>query len=113
MEKKRKIQPIPAETLAAIRRKSAYNLPDRPSERGMKPAEIKQAIAGPVTDSENSVLSELQRVVTEANEVFENLNDEVDTILPDIEEGDEGKILQVKDGKWSAVKIEYVEDGEF
>lgn len=31
----------------------------------------------------------------------------------ELTEEDEGKILRVKDRKWCAVKIAYVEDGEF
>ncbi len=75
-ENKYNVPQISAETLAAIRRKSAYNLPDRPSERGMKPDEIKKAIAGPVTDSENSAIAELMRVIGDINRVLKLIETE-------------------------------------
>lgn len=43
----------------------------------------------------------------EAIEYVDNLG------IPAVTEEDEGKILQVKGGKWDAVTIAYVEDGEF
>lgn len=72
-EEKTNIKPISAETLAAIKRKSAYNLPDRPSERGMKPDEIKRAFWAPISDAANSTIAELERVISEANTVLDNL----------------------------------------
>ena len=69
MAERKRVSPISAETAAAIKRKSAYNLPDRPTERGMKPDEIKRAFYGPITDANNSVISELSRVIDEVNEV--------------------------------------------
>lgn len=71
MRKENRIQSVSAEVKNAILRSSAYSLPDRPSERGMKPAEIKKAFYQPITDSARSVLAEIDRVVNEANEIIE------------------------------------------
>ncbi len=56
-----------ASTLEAIRRKSAQPLPNNPTEAGYKASEIKNAFYKPILDKENSVLSELNRVVDEIN----------------------------------------------
>ena len=61
-------------TRQIIERKSAANLPDQPSASGMKPAEIKRAFYAPVLDSTGSVLSEVERVISEANECFATLH---------------------------------------
>lgn len=68
-----KVKPISAEVAAAIKKKSAFNLPDRPSERGMKPDEIKRALYAPITDNENSVLAELGRVIDDTNAALEGI----------------------------------------
>ena len=70
MAEKYKIPPISADAWAAIKRKSAFNLPDRPTERGMKPDEIRQAFYGPITDQQASVLAEIARVIGDANDMF-------------------------------------------
>ena len=69
-----KVKPISAEVAAAIKKKSAFNLPDRPSERGMKPDEIKRALYAPITDDEDSVLAELGRVIDETNEALSGID---------------------------------------
>ncbi len=51
----------------AIRRKSAYALPDRPSDQGLKPDEIKRAFYQPVVDVSNSVISEIDRLTDDIN----------------------------------------------
>ena len=66
-------------TEQAIKRKSAYGLPDRPSESGMRSGEIKKAFYASITDKGDSVLSELKRVVGEVNNVL----DKIYTILDD------------------------------
>lgn len=53
----------------SILRKSAYSLPDRPSEAGMTPLQIKQAFYRPLIDAEKSLLAEINRVVSEVNAV--------------------------------------------
>ena len=85
-EEKTNIQPISAETLAAIKRKSAYNLPDRPSERGMKPDEIKRAFWAPISDVANSTIAELERVISEANAVLDNLRAGITSLESTLEE---------------------------
>lgn len=95
-ENKYNVPQISAETLAAIRRKSAYNLPDRPSERGMKPDEIKKAMAGPVIDSENSAIAELMRVIGDINRVLKLIETE----------GSGVSITQISGGKRLTVTTE-------
>ena len=88
MDEKNKIEPVSPEVRAAIKRKSAYNLPDRPSERGMKPDEIKRTLWSPMLDESNSLMAELIRIVTEANICFTNLWALVNSFHEKIENGD-------------------------
>jgi predicted nucleic acid-binding Zn-ribbon protein len=64
------INAISTETKNAILRKSAYALPNRPSDQGMKPEDIKRAFWQPTTDATNSALTEIDRVISEANAIF-------------------------------------------
>jgi len=50
-----------------IRRNTVITMPDRPSERGIRASDIKDALSKPICGDENSVLAELDRVVDEAN----------------------------------------------
>ena len=77
MAEKYKIPPISAETVAEIKRKSAFNLPDRPTERGMKPDEIRHALYGPITDPAASALAELARVIGDANDILELIDADI------------------------------------
>ena len=83
MASKYRIEKISAATIAEIKRKSAANLPDRPSERGMKPAEIKHAFYGPIVDPEKSIIAELQRVIGELNRVLDAIEEDTEiTVTP-------------------------------
>ena len=66
----KKIQPVTAETENAMLRKSVAGLPDRPSDAGMKAADIKKAFYKSLLDDEHSLLSELKRVISEANDIL-------------------------------------------
>lgn len=70
-----KIKPISSTTKASILRKTAYALPLRPSESGMSAEDIKKAFYSGMTDKEDSVMSELERVISEANNVLKNKQD--------------------------------------
>ena len=70
------VNKVSASTKEAIKRKSAYSLPDRPSEQGMKSEDIKKAFWQPVVDVNQSVISEIDRVVDEVNLAFAGLNEE-------------------------------------
>ena len=73
-----KIKKVSDETKDAIKRKSAYGLPDRPSDRGMKPEDIKRAFYGPVVDLTYSALAEIDRVVDETNTILEDVGRAID-----------------------------------
>ncbi len=73
METNQNIEQITAAKIEAIRRQSAYNLPDRPSERGMKPADIKAAFWKPFINTTDSLLAEVSRIIEEANAVINNI----------------------------------------
>ena len=59
----------------AIKRKSAFGLPDRPSDQGMKPEDIKRAFWQPVVDLSYSAITEIDRVVDELNLVLSGTMD--------------------------------------
>ena len=64
------INKVSSATKDAIKRKSAYALPDRPSDRGMKPEDIKRAFWRPIVDVSFSAISEIDRVVDELNTIM-------------------------------------------
>ena len=66
------VKEISENTLTSIGRKSAKSLPIRPSEQGFKPEEIRKAFYDFVIGDNNSILSELKRIITETNESFED-----------------------------------------
>lgn len=65
------IKNIEAATLKKILNKSAHVLPDNPTALGMSPSEIKEYLHAFVTDADDSVLSELSRVIEELNTYFD------------------------------------------
>lgn len=69
-----RIKQVSTETENAMLRKSAFGLPNRPSELGMKAEDIKKAFYKSLIDSENSLLSELKRVISEANEILSTID---------------------------------------
>lgn len=77
------ISKISAETKDAIKRKSAYSLPDRPSDQGMKPDEIKRAFWQPIVDVTYSALGEIDRVIDEVNEIFNAYEAHYETHMED------------------------------
>ena len=60
-----RIQNISAETKSAIQRKSAYSLPNNPTDSGYKANDIRNAFYKPIIDAANSALTEIDRVVNE------------------------------------------------
>ena len=99
MANKYRIPSISAEAVEAIKRKSAYNLPDRPTDRGMKPGEIKQALYGPITDPQNSALAELARVIADINDSLELIDGDIsrNSITVEAIEGGHRVIIVVND----------------
>ncbi|MBQ7307787.1 MAG: hypothetical protein IJW82_04580, partial [Clostridia bacterium] len=75
------IQKITETTKNAIKQKSVYNLPDRPSEMGMNPTEIKKAFYKPITDLNNSVLTEIDRVIDETNNNLLEFDSKLNTAI--------------------------------
>lgn len=65
------IQKTTNEELQKIKNRSALSLPDRPSEYGMKPSDIRRALTMPIFGDTHSVLAELNRVVDELNALMD------------------------------------------
>ena len=70
---RKQIEQVSANTEQAIKRKTAYALPDRPSESGMRPDEIKKAFYSAMTDKDDSLMAEIKRIVNESNNVTEDI----------------------------------------
>ena len=75
------IKKVSAEAKSAIARKSAQTLPVNPSERGYSAEEIKRRFYQPITDSVNSALAEIDRVVDEVNETNSQLKGNLDAFV--------------------------------
>lgn len=70
---RKQIEQVSTNTEQAIKRKTAYALPDRPSESGMRPDEIKKAFYSAMTDRDDSLMAEIKRIVNESNNVTEDI----------------------------------------
>lgn len=75
-----KIQKTSPEVKSAIQRKSAYSLPNNPTESGYKANDIRNAFYKPIIDAANSALTEIDRLVDELNGVMEYSSNDVDSI---------------------------------
>jgi len=64
-----KISIITTEQIDKLKKKSALYLPDRPSERGMSPEQIKQALSGFVVDSNDSIVKIINEKIVDINEI--------------------------------------------
>lgn len=113
----------------AILRKTAYSLPNRPSDAGMTPEQIKTAFYRAFTDAEQSVLAELDRVVNEVDkevlslsyivkeivaslELSQNgISESFKTIEGEIEKNREGIAGCIKRSEKSGGTFAYVTDG--
>ena len=73
------IAKISNETINAILRKTAYRLPDNPSEQGFKAADIKKAFYQFIDDATASLTSEINRIVEEANNDISSKDSSVDS----------------------------------
>lgn len=73
------INNISQETINAILRKTAFKLPDNPSEQGMKAADIKKAFYQFISDATVSIYAEINRIVGEANTDIASRDTAVDT----------------------------------
>lgn len=58
---------ISEDTKREILKKSAYALPDRPSEQGYSVSSIKEKFYKPIIDEKQSIVSEINRIVDEIN----------------------------------------------
>lgn len=75
-----KIKKVSAETKAAIRRKSAYTLPNNPTDSGYKADDIRKAFWQPIVDISQSSIAEIDRVVDEVNEIIGQTSTGYDTV---------------------------------
>lgn len=96
------VKKISEETKRKILEKSAYALPDRPSERGLPVSTIKEAFYKPILDEKASIVSEVNRIVDEIN--ANEGNAELEELRNDIAALQESKqdVLVAGDG----IKIE-------
>ena len=96
------VEEISPDTKEKIMRRSAYSLPTRPNEEGMTPDVIKPFFYQFVTAEEDSVISEINRIVGELNESsgrsksnVSRLNETVEGELSAVND----KILSLEGGK--------------
>ena len=76
-----KIRKVTAATRAAILRKSAYALPNNPSDAGFGADDIRGALFRPLTDERDSALAELDRVAAETSDILALTASETDTVF--------------------------------
>ena len=61
---------IAEETKEKIKRSSAYSLPNNPTGAGYKPQDIKNVLFKPIIDGQNSVLAEVEKLISRLNNII-------------------------------------------
>lgn len=121
------IKKVDESTRQSIKNKSAFSLPTRPSEAGMKADSIKRTFYQPIVDMTQSALGEIDRVADETNaalneisaEVLQNAKEYTDTKINNFQifeivnqlpaTGDKNKLyLLIKDGVEGDLYGEYL-----
>ena len=75
-----KINKTPVETRLAIERRSAAMLPDRPTQAGFKPWDIRNALfTAIIADKGACIMGEIDRIVDETNAAIDTLKEKVTT----------------------------------
>ena len=88
---------VSAEDANKIRNMSAFTLPDRPSQQGMKPDQIKKRFYQPIIESDISVVNQMNRIVSEVNKATAAMERAVNELDEKREEMD--KMLENKASK--------------
>ena len=84
-----KIPKVSAESKDKIKRKSAWSLPNNPTEAGYKAQNIRDAFYKPIVDMSNSVLTEIDRVIDELNEALDIAVDKIQSVTEGVYTGAE------------------------
>ena len=79
MEEKSFLTGVSKEEVEALKRASAYSLPDSPADQGLRAKRVKPAFYQFLTDGQYSLVALLQRIIDEANEALVSLQGEVGT----------------------------------
>lgn len=104
-----KIQKVSAEAKSAIQRKSAYSLPNNPTDSGYKASDIRNAFYKPIIDAANSALTEIDRVVEELNGVLGYSSkqiDSIDTVSGIYYHGSDGLVYTFAESKFTLTSYE-------
>lgn len=104
-----KIQKVSAEAKSAIQRKSAYSLPNNPTDSGYKANDIRNAFYKPIIDAANSALTEIDRVVEELNGVLGYSSkqiDSIDTVSGIYYHGSDGLVYTFAESKFTVTSYE-------
>lgn len=77
MVNKINVNQIAKETIIKMKLKSPYAIPANAAERGLKFQEIRQYLTGYALDTQDSIISEIERIIKEINEGFDKINAEI------------------------------------
>lgn len=75
-----KLNGVSNETLTNIKKKSVLTIGNNPSEKGLSPQKIKEAMTKPIFDDNDSVIALFKRIINEMNAVIDSLNDKLSSI---------------------------------
>ena len=103
---------IDGETAEKLKRLSAFSLPDRPSQQGMKPDQIKRRFYEPIIESDISVVNQVNRIVKEVNTANEKACEAVNELFEEAEKVSEGLLGKVDRGELEGEVAKFNENAD-